>query len=243
MDAFVMEIFSSVQGEGPLVGCRQIFLRFAGCNLDCAYCDTPGDMRPAHCRSQNALDGKDLAFCKNPLNAGQVVAAVERLKPSMHHSISLTGGEPLLQSEFLLEILPLIKDTRLGVYLETNGTLTGQLESVIGMVDFIAMDIKLPGVSGLPPMWEKHRKFLAAAVQKKVFVKVVVGGKTGEEEFIQAVQLVAGIADLPLIIQPVTGSRSMRPEPARLLYLQERALDFLSDVRVIPQVHKMLELL
>ncbi|KUK53675.1 MAG: 7-carboxy-7-deazaguanine synthase [Desulfotomaculum sp. 46_296] len=242
MDVFVSEIFSSVQGEGPLVGCRQIFLRFAGCNLDCAYCDTPGEMRPTHCRCENALDGKDLAFYKNPLNAGQVVSAVERLKPSIHHSISLTGGEPLLQNEFLLEILPLIKGTRLGVYLETNGTLTEQLESIIGMVDFIAMDIKLPGVSGLPPMWEEHKRFLAAAVQKKVFVKVVVGGKTREEEFIQAVQHVAEIADLPLIIQPVTGSRFLKPDPARLLCLQERALDCLSDVRVIPQVHKMLEL-
>jgi len=200
-------------------------------------------MRPTHCRSQNSLDGKDLAFYKNPLNAGQVVSAVERLKPSIHHSISITGGEPLLQNEFIFEILLFIKDKGLKVYLETNGTLTEQLESIIGMVDFIAMDIKLPGISGLPPMWEEHKRFLAAAVQKEVFVKVVVGERTKEEELVQAAQLVAGIADLPLIIQPVTEGRFQPPEPIQLLYLQERALDFLSDVRIIPQVHKMLELL
>ena len=243
MEASMMEIFSSVQGEGPFVGCRQIFLRFAGCNLECAYCDTPGDMRPTHCRVENSLDRKDIIYYKNPVKVGQVVSAVERLKPSIHHSISLTGGEPLLQNEFLLEILPSIKGTRLGVYLETNGTLTGQLESIISMVDFIAMDIKLPGVSGLPPLWEEHKRFLAAAVQKEVFVKVVVGGKTREEEFVQAVRLVAGIADLPLIIQPVTGSRFSKPSPGRLLFLQERALEHLPDVRVIPQVHKIMYML
>ena len=40
MDAPIIEIFSSIQGEGLLIGERQIFVRFAGCNLDCTYCDT-----------------------------------------------------------------------------------------------------------------------------------------------------------------------------------------------------------
>ncbi|KUK64429.1 MAG: 7-carboxy-7-deazaguanine synthase [Desulfotomaculum sp. 46_80] len=243
MEASMIEIFSSVQGEGPLVGCRQIFLRFAGCNLECAYCDTPGEMRPTHCRVHNSLDRKDIIYYKNPVKAGQVVLAVKRLKPPIHHSVVLTGGEPLLQSEFLKVILTLIKSSRLKVYLETNGTLTKQLESIIDMVDFIAMDIKLPGISNLFPLWDDHRRFLAAAVQKEVFIKVVVSGKTSDEEFIRAVRLVSGIADLPLIIQPVTGGRFVKPGPGRLLFLQELALEHLSDVRVIPQVHKIMYML
>ena len=40
MEAKINEIFSSIQGEGPVVGYKQLFIRFCGCNLNCNYCDT-----------------------------------------------------------------------------------------------------------------------------------------------------------------------------------------------------------
>lgn len=40
LQAGVSEIFSSIQGEGKYVGCRQLFIRLIGCNMDCPYCDT-----------------------------------------------------------------------------------------------------------------------------------------------------------------------------------------------------------
>jgi len=41
MKAAIYEIFESIQGDRILVGVRQLFVRFAGCNLSCCYCDTP----------------------------------------------------------------------------------------------------------------------------------------------------------------------------------------------------------
>lgn len=52
MKAYVSEVFSSIQGEGKLLGRRQIFVRFSGCNLNCNYCDTP--------LSRNLLYGNEI---------------------------------------------------------------------------------------------------------------------------------------------------------------------------------------
>jgi Organic radical activating enzymes len=145
-----------------------------------------------------------------------------------------------LHAEFLLELIPLLSAFRRGIYLETNGSLPRELSQIIHLVDLVAMDIKLPGTAGLPPLWEKHREFLAVARQKQVFVKIVVDEKTAPEEFDRAVGLVKEAGEIPLIIQPVTRTnRKPGIGPERLLFFQERALGFLSDVRVIPQVHKM----
>ena len=40
-DVYVSEVFSAIQGEGALVGTRQVFVRLTGCNIRCAYCDQP----------------------------------------------------------------------------------------------------------------------------------------------------------------------------------------------------------
>lgn len=238
--AHLIEIFSSVQGEGPLVGCRQIFLRFAGCNLTCDYCDTPGNV-PLHCRWEKRPGTHDFILLSNPLTPEEVALKVGELNPAAHHSISLTGGEPLLHTTFLLELIPLIQGTRQGIYLETNGTLPAMLEQVLPMVDIISMDIKLPETAGIQPCWQEHREFLALARQKYVFVKLVVDEKTKPGEIEQSLQLILSVGDIPLVIQPVTppgGKPRMAPE--KLLAFQAQALERLTDVRIIPQTHKFL---
>lgn len=149
-----------------------------------------------------------------------------------------------MHAEFLLELIPLLPGFRRGIYLETNGSLPRELSRIIHLVDLVAMDIKLPGTAGLPPLWKKHREFLAVARQKQVLVKIVVDEGTDPEELNRAVDLIQEGGEVPLVIQPATRADG-RPgiAPGRLLLLQEHALGFLSDVRVIPQVHKMLGVL
>ena len=62
--------------------------------------------------------------------------------------MSLTGGEPLLQVDFIKNLAPKIKERGLKVYLETNGTMPERLSEIIGHVDTVAMDVKLPSISG-----------------------------------------------------------------------------------------------
>lgn len=243
LEASLIEVFSSVQGEGPYVGVRQLFVRFAGCNLNCIFCDTPWRQGgPEYCQVEKTPGQGDFAHFPNPLSPEQLAAALTSMNLPGHHSISLTGGEPLLHHRFLACLAPLIRGTRQGFYLETNGTMPGALELVLPVVDIIAMDFKLPSTAGLQPYWDLHREFLSLAARKKVFVKVVVSHQTTSADIEMACEIIQGIArPVPLILQPATPPAGQGViKPARALELQAQALKRLEDVRIIPQAHKMM---
>ena len=236
----LIEIFSSIQGEGKYVGCRQVFVRFEGCNLDCRYCDTentPG----SHAVSQSETHAGSREFIElpNPLTVDTVAAKINAMLQEVpHQAISFTGGEPLLHADF---IKALAGQVQAKFFLETNGTLDQQLADCIDVCDIISMDIKLPSVVS-QSQWEAHRRFIAIARQKDLYIKLVVAAETTMAEFRQAVNLVAETAPETLfIIQPVTpfgGCQAASPE--QILQCQNYALSKLADVRVIPQTHKMI---
>lgn len=242
MQENIIEIFSSIQGEGKYVGCRQVFIRLEGCNLACRYCDT--ENRPnthPYCMAEERAGARHFLRLPNPLTAKQAAERINAMLFSVpHQAVSFTGGEPLLHAAFIRAVAEqLAVGTK--IFLETNGTLFAQLEKVFSCVDIISMDIKLPSILSAP-QWEAHEKFLHLAREKDLYVKVVVSDETKEEEFMQAVHLVQNLAPQALfIIQPVTpfgGCAGASPE--KILDDQARALDCLSDVRVIPQTHKMI---
>jgi organic radical activating enzyme len=241
--AFVDEVFSSVQGEGPRLGERHIFVRFQGCHIRCRFCDTPAALLPkgAVCRPQCSPASFEREAVNNPMTARHLSELCARLVvPGRSRPVlSLTGGEPLLQQDFLAAWLPQMRPL-FRIYLETNGILFEALQQVVDLIDVVSMDIKLPSATGLRPFWEEHRKFLAACCGKECFVKAVVTGDTSEADIITAAGIIAGVdPSIPLILQPATGNAA--PEPALLLSFQETAMGILNDVRVIPQVHVMLQ--
>ena len=245
-NATLVELFSSIQGEGPYVGYRQAFLRFHGCNLDCAYCDTVQPFPPPVCRVESEPGKGIFREVPNPVS---LAVAVEILTewcsrcPGLHHSFSITGGEPLLYRDLLVEWLPVLRRLR-PLYLETNGTLPDSLAAVIDHLDYLSMDIKLPSTSGCAPLWATHRKFLEVAVAREVFVKIIVGPDTSSEEIGTVCLTIRDVDPLvPLIIQPVTRSGRSAVPALLLLKFQEQAARLLGDVRVIPQTHVFLDLL
>jgi organic radical activating enzyme len=94
------EIFPSIQGEGAWAGTPVLFVRFAGCNLACSFCDT----------------NKDERFKADLTGLMRVIMDV---KPPFVNRVILTGGEPTLQDLYPLvrELIPYVK-----VHIETNGT-------------------------------------------------------------------------------------------------------------------------
>jgi len=245
-EADISEIFSSIQGEGPHVGRRHIFVRLAGCNLACRYCDTAASLdTPMSCSIEPSAGHEPIAVA-NPISATRVARAVADLdRPAgLHHAVSVTGGEPLLCTEFLAQALPLIRAAGPLIYLETNGTLPDELEQVIDLVDIVAMDIKLPSATGQTGRFDANGRFLQIAASKEVFVKVIFDDAVTDNEIESVCSIVESAGrTVPVVLQPVTPRNGVGgPLPATILRLHGQFAARLPDVRVIPQIHPLLGL-
>lgn len=214
----IKEVFSSIQGEGPFVGYKQLFIRFCGCNLTCNYCDT--DYR--------TVDSTEYRLCE----------LVEIAKQNTDcHSVSLTGGEPLLNTGFLKEFLP---QCPLPVYLETNATLAGELGEVIDYVDYISADIKLGSCTGGNDLFNEHDRFFSVASPKTLFAKIVFDSNITEYEIMQCSKLGAKY-NIELILQPKMDGDKLSVSREFVEEIFDKFLKKYKKVRVIPQVHKFLE--
>lgn len=240
---FLSEVFVSFQGEGQLAGRRHLFVRFAGCHLRCYYCDTPDSLQrsesytvwhadgPPH-RGRNPLSPKELTSIVSPFFEGE----------GPIDGIAVTGGEPLLQWHFLKEWITGAQFP-VPILLETSGTSPSALAEVIDQIDIVSMDIKLPSSSGEHPFWNEHDRFARLALQKRLYVKVPVDAGTDPAEFVRAAELVAALpVSVPVFIQPIADAEGrVRMNASDLSVFYSLARRFLADVRVMPQVHKLLE--
>ena len=250
----LIEVFSSVQGEGPELGTSTLFVRFGECDLRCAWCDTPHSWRPAaRCRFELARGSGKFEERENPVPLDALVAAAERLELARHRWVSLTGGEPLLQPDAVAAAAEALHGRGPGLWLETHGLHAEALARVLPHLDVVAMDWKLasdvrrasdPKRGAVADFHDAHEAFLAAArAARRVHVKIVVTPASRDEEIEEAVRRVARThPGACLVLQPVTpfASVKQRPDAARLLALERLAAQRVADVRVIPQVHPLL---
>ena len=227
MKAKILEIFRSIQGEGKYAGVKQVFVRFFECNMHCVWCDTPASIGDTT-RNYKDVELRDL------------VGEIKSLREGCH-SVSLTGGEPLVQADVIKELIPHLKKMRLPVYLETNGVYPKELARVIDDTDIVAMDIKLPSSTKQKSYWKEHEEFLKVALKKDVFIKTVISAETDKSDIVKAVDLVKKIDPrVLLIIQPNT-YELRNGLMDKCLDFQAYGLKHLSDVRILPQTHKFMK--
>ncbi len=249
MKTNLSEIFSSIQGEGPYVGERHLFVRFCGCHRECIFCDTNTERTETVMVESDPGSGS-LEQVPNPLSVEQIMELILKVdRKKTNHRISLTGGAPLLQAHFLRELLPHLCAEEYSIYLETAGDLVPQLKSIIEWVDIVAMDVKLSSVTKEPNTFPAHWQFLKTCrdFDVDVFVKMVLSAETNDGELIEAVKGIkkSGGADTLVVLQPMTKAAKTDAVPSgeQLLRWQDKVSSILPNVRVIPQTHKMLEML
>ncbi len=220
MKGKISEIFDSVQGEGLYLGEKQLFVRFFGCNLNCKFCDTKLHHFTEY-EPQELLDELNLYH-------------------DDYHSVSFTGGEPLIQKDFLKEALALTLEKGYTNYLETNGTLPEALEEVIDFVHIVAMDLKLSSSTGLDNFWQEHRRSLEIAAQKGTFLKTVICQSTREEDLRQGLNLLKETNRFAiLVLQPNSYERNSLLQE-KLVNFKEICLNEGINACVIPQMHKII---
>lgn len=149
--AYVNEVFASIQGEGLYIGLYQLFIRFEGCNLSCSYCDTDNSNKKYFIVN----DKKYL----NPITVDNLLEIISvEFNLDSYHSISFTGGEPSLQSDFIKVIVTEIRklNNDIKFFLETNGSLPDNLIKLDEYMDIMSIDLKMhnkDSVSALPNLF------------------------------------------------------------------------------------------
>ncbi len=157
----IVERFISINGEGRKAGQLAIFLRFAGCNLECDYCDTKW------ANEKNA-----------PYEILSEEEIYEYIKDSQIDNVTITGGEPLIQQDILRLLTLLSKDTDLYIEVETNGSVS--IEPYIGLSPKVTftLDYKLSASNMEKNMLLENYKWIRSVDT----VKFVVANKRDLEQ-------------------------------------------------------------
>lgn len=209
----VVEKFVSINGEGLLCGQLAIFVRFAGCNLNCSYCDT------------SWANEKNVAY--EYMSTEDIY---EYIKSTKVKNITLTGGEPLLQ-EGIIELLGrLSEDKELHVEIETNGSVLLQEFLKIENPPSCTMDFKLPSSHMESHMELDNFKYLT----KKDTVKFVSGSIEDLEKAKFIIDEYSLIDKTNVYISPVFGKISM---DSIVEFLKEKNMN---GVTLQIQLHKVI---
>ena len=231
MKAPIIEIFSSFQGEGLLIGQRQIFVRFAGCNLNCNYCDTND--------SKSEKSGK-------LMTPEMVTEEINKILTPDCKAISFTGGEPSLYPDFINEVS---KNFNLSIMLETNGTLPDNID-LLNKLDIVSLDIKLPehfDGDFDEEIFLNEIKSLNLLREKSinVYCKVVILPSTKIKSFKEVVeklsQNISSKSNLKIIIQPSSPLGEWKDINFKLFEFSEVVGQYF-EVSTIPQIHKILDI-
>jgi organic radical activating enzyme len=228
------EIFTSIEGEGILFGTKTMFVRLAGCPLNCHWCDTPYAL---------------------PLESGSdysIAEAKELISKNLHantYKVNFTGGEPLVQHEAVIELAKFVRQKGLKTYLESACYDAARFAKVLPYIDLVKVEFKLKDSKVVD---EKHYGSLlrteleclkqAISSGKAPYIKIVVTNSSSLKEFKKLVHEVFKMAKpveiAGFIIQP--SYKIDEPTLDLLFGFYDTVYPLYDQVRVVPQLHKVI---
>lgn len=212
----IVEIFHSIQGEGILIGVPSIFVRLAGCNLRCLYCDT-----------KYAWDThyKDLT-------PTEVFAEIIRIVGDNGNNllVTISGGEPLLYEKELVELAKILKNHGFRIAIETNGTICPGSE-LVNLIDYFNVSPKLKSFNSSYP----GAISLKCIPCEKLVLKFVVTEPHSDFIEIQNFLSSTGLKcdRNRIVVQP---NNFVLDYKTLVEYVVNNKLNF----RVLPQLHKLI---
>ncbi|ABK61304.1 MULTISPECIES: putative 7-carboxy-7-deazaguanine synthase QueE [Clostridium] len=214
MNYKVVEKFISINGEGKSSGQLSVFIRFAGCNLNCSYCDTKWANEE-----------------KAPYSIMTEKEIYEYIKLTEIKNVTLTGGEPLLQEGILTLLKLLCSDENLNIEIETNGSIPlKDFTSIKNNPPKFTMDYKLPYSNMENHMITDNFNYLT----KKDVIKFVVANKNDLQKLKSIIYKYNLIDKTNIYISPVYGEIEMN---SIVEFMKENKLN---GVTLQMQLHKII---
>lgn len=234
MKVRLFEIFTSVEGEGILYGTKTLFVRLAGCPFTCFYCDTI-EALPMNSGTEYTLE--------------DACNTIDAKLQDKTYKVNFTGGEPLIQHEAVREMAKHVKSINIPTYLESSCFDSAKFAEVLPFIDFIKIEFKTRDSEFVDT---KHYSTLmdnafeclkmSVALKKTTYIKIVVSEKT---DLISFKELIKRIFDTisktsiaGFIIQPTYGIAEPRLD--QLLMLYDTVYPYYNEVRIVPQLHKLI---
>lgn len=207
----VAEKFASINGEGQRAGQTAVFIRFAGCNLNCSYCDT------------SWANQKNTPF--TPMTEQEIY---KYIKSTGIKNVTLTGGEPLLQRNIALLLKKLSEDDFLSVEIETNGSVDISPYIVLPNRPAFTLDYKLPFSNMESAMLLSNYNY----VNEKDTLKFVCGSVTDLEKAKYIIQTYK--PQCKIYLSPVFG----KIDPAQIVDFMIK--NKMNNINLQLQLHKFI---
>ncbi|MCY3975898.1 MAG: 7-carboxy-7-deazaguanine synthase QueE [Thaumarchaeota archaeon] len=231
----LFEIFTSLEGEGILYGTKTLFVRLAGCPFSCFYCDTMPALPSDSGIEYGIEEARKLIDSKLEHNT---------------YKVNFTGGEPLMQHEAVIELAKHIQLKQIPTYLESSCFDFSKFVQLIPYMNYIKIEFKTQdsqfvNQKNYVHILQNELMCLKTSIDKNKcpYIKILITSKTCKSEFtklLRSIFNINGINNISgFVLQPVHGTG--KPKLEKLLKFYDLVYAYYKEVRIIPQLHKFMD--